>query len=179
MVTTGLGAILALHIVVLATAGPLNKSVAIGEPINYSTASIVLQAISMFLPAAFAALAAARSRDFARSFWTLTSFGFATQLAALISWHLSPPENFSWNDFIFLLHMVPFGLALLLTDRRRIGRVFNWPMLLDYLQILMLVVVLYTGFIRRKTPGSNLLRTPHWRGAAPDGIARLKAREEV
>ena len=109
----------------------------------------------MFLAALFAALAAARSRDFARNFWILTSAGFATMLAGLLRWQFAAAEQFELFNLLFLLHMVPFGLALLLNDRPRMDRTVNWPMLLDFLQILLMVVILYTGFIYLPSRGAT------------------------
>lgn len=146
IISAGLGAILLLHLVVLGTAH---------APANSPLASVILQATSMFLAALFAALAAARSRDFARNFWILISAGFAMILAGLLRWQFAATDNFELFSLLFLLHMVPFGLALLLNDRPRIARALNWPMFLDYLQILLMVVILYIGFIYLPSRGAT------------------------
>ena len=142
----GLGAILLLHLGVLATAHAATES---------PRASVILQAISMFLAALFAALAGARSRDFARKFWILISAGFLTMLAGLLRWQFGAVEEFELFNLLFLFHMVPFGLALLLNDRPRMDKTLNWPMLLDYLQILLMVVILYVGFIYVPSRGAT------------------------
>ncbi len=142
----GLGAILCLHLLVLATTH---------GPMNTSAASLVLQALSLILATFFSGLAALRSRNFARNFWALTSVGFAMLLTGFILWQIQREDPFGINDFFFLLHMVPFGLALLLYDRPRMGRATNWPVILDYLQISLMVGILFTGFIYRPSHGAT------------------------
>ncbi|HXY01091.1 MAG TPA: PAS domain-containing protein [Candidatus Limnocylindrales bacterium] len=154
LVLAGLGAILLLHLGVLGTSHAATES---------PTASVILQAISMFLAALFAALAAARSRDFTRNFWILVSAGFVMMLVGLLRWQFAAVEEFELFSLLYLFHMVPFGLALLLNDRPRMDRTLNWPMILDYLQILLMVAILYTGFIYLPS-----------RGATEDQLGALK-----
>ncbi len=145
-VIAGLGAILLLHLVVLGTTH---------APMGASVASKILQTISLSLAAFFAGRAALRSRDFARHFWVLACAGFVMLLAAFLSWHFDKERPFGVRDFIFLLHMVPFGIAVLMSDRPRMEKVRNWPILLDYAQILMMVVILFTGFIYIPSRGAT------------------------
>ena len=75
-------------------------------------------------------------------------------LAGLLHWQFEAQKEFELFALLYLLHMVPFGLALLLNDRSRIDRAINWPMLLDYLQMLLMVVILYTGFLYLPSRGA-------------------------
>jgi PAS domain S-box-containing protein len=142
----GLGAIFLLHVVVLVTTN---------GPMGASLASKTLQAISMALAAFFAGRAALRSRDFGRHFWVLACAGFVMLLTAFLTWHVEKSTAFGANDFIFLLHMLPFGLALLLNDRPGEPKISSWPILLDYAQLLMMVVILFAGFIYIPSRGAT------------------------
>ena len=85
----------------------------------------------------------------------LISAGFVVMLAGLLRWQFAAAEEFELFNVLFLLHMVPFGLALLLNDYPPTGRNLSWSTILDYLQILLMVVILYTGFIYLPSRGAT------------------------
>jgi two-component system, cell cycle sensor histidine kinase and response regulator CckA len=138
-VAVGLGSILGLHLLVVS---------AIREPFYRSLVSAPLQIISVSLACIFAGSAALRSRDFVRTLFALSSAGFALLVLAQILRRLEHVEIFAFGDFVFFLHMVPFWMALLLHEGRlRGGRAINWPKLLDYVQILIILAILFATFI--------------------------------
>ena len=138
IVAFGLGAVLALHLIVLVTTK---------APLGQSLASQGLQTLSVVLACFFAGYASIKSRDFARAFWAFSSAGFALLVLALVARHFEHGEGFGTSDFLFLLHMVPFGMVLLLGERSRTRGTPNWPMILDFMQILIIVVILFIAFI--------------------------------
>ena len=138
IVAFGLGAVLALHLIVLVTTK---------APLGQSLASQGLQTLSVVLACFFAGYASIKSRDFARAFWAFSSAGFALLVLALVTRHFEHGEGFGTSDFLFLLHMVPFGMVLLLGERSRTRGTPNWPMILDFMQILIIVVILFIAFI--------------------------------
>jgi PAS domain S-box-containing protein len=138
MIAVGLGSILALHVMVLAIAQ---------VAFRHTVASEGLQALSVVLACVFAGQAALRSQDFVRTFWAFSSAGFALLVFALPVRHFEPVVGFGISDFIFLLHMVPFGLILLLNEDSRGRRASIWPMMLDYTQVLIILAMLFIAFI--------------------------------
>jgi two-component system cell cycle sensor histidine kinase/response regulator CckA len=145
-VVFAIGAILSLHVIVLAsTKAPLGQSIA----------SQILQSLSVLLACILAGRAALRSRDFARIFWAFSSAGFALLIVALVLRHFEHTEGFGASDYLFLLHMAPFGLMLLLNERSRPVKAARWPLLLDYIQILIVIVVLFIAFIYVPSKGAT------------------------
>lgn len=147
IVALGIGAVLALHLIVLATTK---------ATLGHSLASQGLQTLSVVLACISAGYAALQSRDFARTFWAFSSAGFAMLVVALVARHFEQGEGFGTSDFFFLLHMVPFGLVLLLDERSRSRTAPNWPMILDYTQILIIVVILFIAFIYIPSKGATV-----------------------
>ena len=145
VVAFSLGTIFALHLIVLAT-----TKATLGQ----SIASQGLQTLSVVLAAISAGYAAVKSRDFARTFWTFSSAGFALVVVALVVRHFESGEGFGVSDFLFLLHMAPFGLILLLNEGPRARGATNWPMILDYMQVLIIVVILFIAFIYTPSKGA-------------------------
>jgi PAS domain S-box-containing protein len=146
-VARGLATILALHLVILATTKAM---------LGQSLASQGLQTLSVVLACVFAGYAAIKSRDFARVFWAFSSAGFALLVIALVVRHFERGEGFGLSDFLFLLHMVPFGLVLLLGERSRTRGTLNWPMILDFTQILIIVVIFFIAFIYIPSKGATV-----------------------
>ncbi len=142
-----IGAIFVTQLVVLS----IDKS-----PLGQSFASQVLQSISILMACAVAARAGHRSRDFARTFWLFSSAGFALLFIALLVRHFEHGEGFGASDYFFLLHMAPFGLALLLNDRSQPLKAERWPLLLDYAQILLITAVVFLALIYIPSKGASV-----------------------
>jgi PAS domain S-box-containing protein len=138
--------ILLLHVIVLASTS---------APLGQSLASQILQSLSVLLASVLAGHAALRARGFARTFWAFSSAGFALLTVAQILRHFEHIEGFGTSDYLFLLHMAPFGLVLLLNERSRPVKGTRWPLLLDYLQILIITVVLFIAFIYIPSKGAT------------------------
>jgi two-component system cell cycle sensor histidine kinase/response regulator CckA len=149
LVACGLLAVLVAHLAVLLTSH---------EPLERSVLSKGLQILSVSLAYVFALRASLRSRGFSRTFWALSGTGFALILAGQFFRLFEPGEGAAFSDFLFLLHVVPFGLALLLTERPRWVSAAGWPLVFDYLQIVIIVVTTFIGFVyvpsRALSPGA-------------------------
>ena len=145
-IAIGIGAILLLHVIVLTSTK---------APLGQSLASQILQSLSVLLAFILAGRAALLSRGFARTFWTFSSAGFALLLVAQVLRHFEHTEGFGASDYLFLLHMAPFGLVLLLNERSRPVKATRWPLLLDYIQILIVAVVLFVAFIYIPSKGAT------------------------
>jgi PAS domain S-box-containing protein len=94
--------------------------------------------------------AAARSSSFGRRFWMWIAAGFAVIWIAVVErlWnHAHHVSEFSLaENFLFLVHMLPFAVALLLHDREEDAPLAALPNLLDYLQIAIIGLMLFAGF---------------------------------
>ena len=145
-IAIGIGAILLLHVIVLTSTK---------APLGQSLGSQILQSLSVLLAFILAGRAALLSRGFARTFWTFSSAGFALLLVAQVLRHFEHTEGFGASDYLFLLHMAPFGLVLLLNERSRPVKATRWPLLLDYIQILIVAVVLFVAFIYIPSKGAT------------------------
>ncbi len=145
LIVAGLGSILLLHLFVLATTH---------AKMNESRASVILQAVSLACAAFFAGRAALGSRDFARHFWTLAFAGFALLFAAFLYWRFVQ-TNIGLSSFLFLLHMAPFGVMLMLNDQPGDHKLNHWPILLDYGQILLIAVILFAGYVYIPSRGAT------------------------
>jgi len=146
-VVVGILAVLGLHLLVLAS-----TKASLGE----SLGSQVLQSFSVLLACVLAARAAVRSRDFTRTFWAFSSAGFAILLIALLLRHFEHIDGFGASDYLFLLHMAPFGVVLLLNERSGSLKTTRWPLILDYVQILIVTVVLFIAFLYIPSKGASL-----------------------
>ncbi|HZQ21008.1 MAG TPA: PAS domain S-box protein [Terriglobales bacterium] len=124
--------------------------------IGFSAMSQLLQACSVFIALICAVRLGIRSDSFTRNFWLITSVGFGLLLLAIALRTYESQNVLAISDFVFFIHMLPFGVALLLSEDSP-PKPFYWPTVFDVLQVCVIAGVVFAGvfYLPGKSVGIN------------------------